>query len=130
MFEIVHTKLGKLIYEDEGWWKGRTEIDGLKVEFFVDGSAKEINETLAEDCAEVLADFHKLKEKALVFLEKHRKDQQIHQELEFMPTEIWNFFRKGTDKYFTMGFIEKTKPGYLWRVEFENSEPKEAGFDS
>jgi len=128
--EINHSKLGKLIYEDEGWWKGETEINGLKIEFFVNGNEENVNEILAEDCAEVLENFNEYKQKALLFLEKQRLSWKIKQELKFTPTDFCLFFREGENKYFSMNFEEETRPDFLWTVDFENSEAKYAGFDS
>ena len=74
MFEVVHAKLGELIYEDEGWWKGKTEINKLKLEFFVDGNEFGVNENLAEECFEVLKNFEEFKQKAMRFLEEKKSD--------------------------------------------------------
>ena len=128
--KINHPKLGKLYFRDEGWWKGKTKINELKIEFYIDGNEDAPNEIFVEDCLEILENFEEYKQKALNLLERQKNAWNIKQELEFTPTGLWNFFRKGKNKGFTMSFLEKTKPDFFWRVEFENTIAKNAGFDS
>ena len=104
---INHPKLGKLVYEDEGWWKGETGIDGLRIEFFVSGDEDCVNENLAKDCAEVIENFNEYKQKAFLFLEKQRVYWKIQQELKFTPTDFRLYFRKGEKKYFSMNFYKR-----------------------
>ena len=52
--EIIHSELGKLVFEDEGWWKGSREINGQVVHFFINDDGEGLEKNLDLICIEAL----------------------------------------------------------------------------
>lgn len=130
----IHPKLGEIQYEDEGWWIGTVKInENLTIEFFVDGNEEKINSDLAYDCYEVLSNISEYLERAKILLNPLLMDYQILESIDFSRCDLGLFWRKGSDKGFTMSFFhkdDKNGNGVIWTVEFFNSEAKYAGCET
>jgi hypothetical protein len=127
--EIQHPKLGRLVYEEEGYWTGRASFGEYKIEFSIDGNETGIDAGLDEICVEALNHFFEFNKKALALLRQTVSDYGIPVPLEFAPFEIIWIWKEENKEGFTIRFNDNQDPYKLWRVEFENGEPINCGYD-
>lgn len=126
--EIMHPVLGKLVFEDEGWWKGSLEIDGQPVHFFIDDDGNGLEEGLDLICIEALRRFEEYDRAARSGIIEYVKSWQAKPPTLVDP-EIFSFSSKDGSTSFILGFSEVGDSGRLWRVQFENSLVSNVGFD-
>jgi hypothetical protein len=127
--EIQHPGLGRLIYEDDGWWMGQVVLDGLEIEITIDGDENGIDAGLDEICIKVLNHFPEFHEKAQEKLKQTVLDYKILISLKFTPYGIFNIWSEVNNERFTIGFNDNHEPYKLWRVEFENGKAIGCGYD-
>ncbi len=125
-----HPKLGQIKYEDEGWWKGEKIIEENNIEFFVDGTEREIDETLADYCFDVLSKFEIYFENALTLIESELSIPKIEVKSRFTPNSISSFWKNQDKTMFYMWFDDKSNEYAHWRVQFDNNAAKYLNCDT
>lgn len=127
--ELQHPKLGKLVYEEEGWWKGQLTHGEYEIEISINGNENGVDFGLDEICVYAVNNFSEFHEKAHVSLKQTVSDYKIPTPLEFTLSGIFNIWKEGDKEGFTIGFNDNHDPYKLWRVEFENGKATGCGYD-
>jgi hypothetical protein len=123
--EVRSPDLGVLRGED-GLWNGRVFRHGRDIPFTVAGTADEPDAGLLDRLAAVLADFPALEASARQFL--CPPDAPVTPDnFTFQAVSVlW----PDRPDYFTLEFDLSGDPGSIWRVEFQDGQPKSTGRDS
>ena len=123
--ELRHPELGVLIF-DSDLWSGKVQHDGRDIPFVVGGTALGPNPILLDRLRNLLAGFRDVEVKAVHFL--------CPQEAPVSPSEFRfhsvDFLWPDRPDCFVMEFTFEGDVWAIWRVEFNEGEPKYTGRDS
>lgn len=124
--EFRHAEFGALCLIDEsGLWSGETRIGDRDIRFFIGGTAVTPDAVLIERLRELLERFSKVERAALEFLcaqDAHVRDLDF----EFYSLD---FLWEDKPHLYTLEFTLEGDEDGIWRVEFENHEPRFIGRD-
>lgn len=126
---IQHPRLGRLTYQEEGWWEGQTSVDDYVIEFSINGNENGLDNGLDEICIQVTDGFSEFHEKAITLLNQTVLAYKIPVSLNFVPFEILWIWKESNKEGFTIRFNDNSDPNKLWRVAFENGEAINCGYD-
>jgi hypothetical protein len=128
--ESEHSKFGRLIYDDESYWKGQTIIDEWTIEFYIDGSEYEVDKILADYCFAVLLNFKFHLEQATKLIGSELSIPVNDVKLRFAPNSLWGFWKENGNTMFYMSFEDNQNEFANWRVQFDNNRAKYLGCDT
>jgi hypothetical protein len=122
--EMVHPEHGVLTFEGE-LWSGCVERAGRKIEIAVAGTEAGPDAVLMRRLGELLGRFETIEQRAREYVQEI--EPRIRQEeLRFCGLDLlW----EDRPEWFVVDFTLKGDVDGLWRVEFENEEPKSLGRD-
>jgi hypothetical protein len=121
MRTIRHTKLGELQWEDEGWWQGEARVTGGELPFAVRGDKRGPDEPLATALAATIASWPDIVKKTKAFLTKHggrAAGDFAVLAIVFLSTPTHFAIDLETEE------DDADEPA-IWKLEFENGEPKQ-----
>ena len=118
-----HVKLGELQWAEDGWWEGEAPVKGGELPFAVGGDKRGPDEPLATALAATVAAWPEVVKKAKAFLMKQGAGN------------VGDFAVLGivflvTPNHFAIDLeIEEDGEPEIWKLEFENGEPKHLSRD-
>lgn len=128
--KLIHSSLGELEYQDEGWWDGKREVDGQIIEYSVEGTETEVYEDLAVHCNEILSNFSFYFDKSLKKIVSELSITETEARRRFSPDSLSGFWRRGDNTMFYFCFKDIENEYAIWRVQFDNGVPEYLGCDA
>jgi hypothetical protein len=123
--QFHHPNLGLMTEMDPGLWSGRIEHAGREIEFVLSGSEMVPDAGLTARLQEALRRIDAIEQSALDFL--------CTQKTLFKPGDFTfqsiNFLWEKKPDVFTLEFSMAGDEHGIWRVEFENDQPRHIGRD-
>jgi hypothetical protein len=118
-----HPKLGELQWADEGWWEGEAPVKGGELPFAVKGDKRGPDQELVTALSATLSKWPELLKKTKVFLTSsdfgHAVDGVAMLAIVFLSTP----------QHFAIDFMHEDDEEAVWKLEFENGEPKQLSRD-
>lgn len=122
--EFQHPEFGVLTL-DSGLWSGEVQRDGKGVRFHIGGTDTAPDAGLLDRVRELLGRFPEVQRSALDFLRV--QEASVRQgEFEFYSLD---FLWEDEPHLYSLEFTLAGDDDGIWRVEFENGEPKYVGRD-
>ena len=125
-----HPNLGQVVFEDEGWWRGKCKVGEREIEFSVPDDGTGIDEMQAESCVQVLRSFDMVVQKAVRLISSELKSPENEILCRFTPTDLWGFSLHKNKQSFYLSFSDSENKYALWRVQFEDDKAKCLGCDT
>lgn len=126
---LHHPRLGELRWQDEGWWVGVWTADGEKpLEFIVAGDRNGPSDTLVAALEGTLSKWREANQRLIQFLTSHEPHWPTGAAGSLQPKAVSYVWPDKPD-CFTVELALEGDEGAVWRVEFEQGEPKHLSRD-
>ena len=121
---MQHPRLGELEWETDGWWQGQLSVGGDELAFAVLGDKRGPVGALVDALVATLEHWRETLAKARAYVAKAGKGKVDPEDL--IPLSIVFLWSPTT---FALELELEGDEEAIWRVEFENGEPKQLGRD-
>lgn len=118
---MQHPRLGELEWENDGWWQGQLSVAGDEISFAVLGEKNGPVASLVDALVATLQRWREVLAKARAYVAKAEKKVDPEDLIPLSIVFLWSPT--------TFALELEGEGDAIWRVEFENGEPKQLGRD-